>query len=462
MRKSVVRVVAAVLAMTIAIQPAFAFWGFLAPVTSTVMWLGRVAAGNVTAARAWEWSITGHAAAITAIWYAMNDSSQTGTKPATQVIPATIIPQLDPKAQRQNPDTRRYNDPAAGSRDPSPKSSYSTADAKPGNGSADAFARVGVGTYTYQNTDGTVVDVVVAQYYQSGLSQAQAETAYKNSVGTTYSGWAGSGIYISGTDWRYVWTKNRPASCATGYSLSNGVCTLQNVEQVMKPANTVGCEVVRNNDGTWEIDPKNPTCVDLASKITANGRTLSINKGDGTNDTIKTNDDGTTTIKTGNRQIDLDPPGTDGSSRIRGITDGGQDTGGGGTGGTGTGTGGTGTSGTGGGSCGGSGQVPCAIDGSGLDGKSADLTAAGQALDTANSNIMSAIQERMPTAPSWSWALPVQPVACSALQFNILGRQWTINWCPYIPLMQQAISYLAYCFTALHLFNIVMRPTKRA
>jgi hypothetical protein len=83
-------------------------------------------------------------------------------------------------------------------------------------------------------------------------------------------------------------------------------------------------------------------------------------------------------------------------------------------------------------------------------------------VQVAHDSIMSNLQSHLPSPPSWGWSLPVQPVACSPLSWTVFGKPWVIDWCKYIPLLQQAISFLAYCFTALHLFNLSIRPAKRA
>jgi hypothetical protein len=464
------RVLAFALAMGFAVN-AFAFWSLLAPVGSAIMWLGRAASANVTMARAVEWSIYAHGAVLGFLTWKNN--SDTSTQ-ATTPINARLVVQPSSSAQRDNPDPKRYNDAAAGQRDPAPKSTYSDGSAAPGNGSNAAMASAGIGSFTYSagtTSSGApqVMDVDVLQSYQVGLTQAQASDAVKSATSAAHSGWNYSwGYTISTTDWRVIWSRTRPAACANGYTLSSsGVCNLVDSTQVQKPAGKVPCEVVKNSDGTWDVDSKNPECTGLAAALTANKNTLTYNKGDGTYDTITNNADGTSTIQTGNRTIALGAQNTDGTFPITGITDSSQAP----SPNTGTGSTGAGSSGAGGAVCGGPGLPACSVsvDDSGFNGKDTAInsladTAKG-ALDDRLSLINSKATDTSNFGLDLAWIpslLPGAAVSCQELKWEpgithgpltgVAGTQ-SVDWCSRLDVIR---DYLAWLFGVITIIAIAM------
>lgn len=369
---------------------------------------------------------------------------------------------IRPQGVRGNPDSSKWNSATGTNRNPTPKGSFALnagLPAMPSSFPAVVQDMGGAGTKSYYNGN-----------------YRRDETVTTAPVAGQSASWSGSVSGLTGTF--YVYDKVTLLTCPAGYTNSSGTCNLTDSTSVTKPTSTP-CEVLYDSGTqTFNFDAQNPNCSGLESQILTNsGKKIST----------------VSTASTGSEKIEAEPtanggfsitqykpdgswvnaqtgpysdvnggyPITGTSSGSAGSTPGGSGSGTG-TGGTG-GTGSTGTgTGSGGGSCGGSGQVPCAIDGSGLQGQSADLSSALSGVDTANQNVMSGIQSHMPTAPAWGWTLPVQPVSCSPLSWNVLGRAWTINWCPYIPLIQQAISFLAYCFTALYLFQVAFRPARRS
>lgn len=222
----------------------------------------------------------------------------------------------------------------------------------------------------------------------------------------------------------------------------------------MKPAGRVPCEVLANNDGSWDIDAKNPECAAISNQLTKSGKKLYIAKGDGTYDGIENKDDGGTSITTGNRTIDMGPPDGEGTQTIRGITDGGP-------GNTPGGTGSTGSTGTGSGNCGGAGQSPCAVtvDDSGFQGKDATVNSAGEAVKTASQNRLDAINaegqkggDNFGLDTSWiPSVLPGPAVTCQALKWEPgishgplagLSGAIDIDWCSKVDVIREYYAWL--------------------
>lgn len=435
---------------------AFAWLQFITPVSTGVLWLGRVIGSNVSMARAAEISIMAHGAAGWA-WYVWKNSNDTVPETTTP-IKARLQVSPSPAAKRVNPDPTKFND-ATTTRNPTPKPTYPQSPAAPGNGSLGAIASAGVGNYSYSSNGGTsVTEYHVIQTYQTGLSQAQADSAAKTATQGAHTGWTWSGgYYIASNDWRAIWyrTVSNP-SCPAGYTYSAGQCNLTDAAQVMKPAGRVPCEVLANSDGSWDIDAKNPECTAIGNQLTRSGKKLYVAKGDGTYDGIENKDDGGTTITTGNRTIDMGPPDGEGKQTIRGITDGGPGTtpGGGGS------TGGTGSGGTGSGTCGGPGQPACAVtvDDSGFQGKDATVNAAADAINAKHDERKALIESKGTDTGNFgldnTWipsVLPGSPVSCQALKWEpgishgpLAGIQGSIDidWCGKIDFIREFYAWL--------------------
>lgn len=447
-----VRWIAGLLAFCIAFN-AFAWVQFITPVSTAVMWLGRVAASNTTLVRALEFSITSHGAAGWA-WYVWKNSNDTTPETSTPVK-ARLVVSPATTAKRTNPDNTKFDD-ATTTRDPTPKATYPYSQAAPGNGSLAAISNVGVGNFTYSSNGGTTVtEYHVIQTYQSGLSQAQADSAAKTATQSAHIGWSwSSGYFIASNDWRAIWyrTVSNP-TCPAGYTYSAGQCNLSDASQVMKPAGRVPCEVLANGDGTWDIDAKNPECSSISNQLTKSGKKLYVAKGDGTYDGIENKDDGGTSITTGNRTIDMGPPDGEGKQTIRGITDGGP-------GSTPGGTGGTGSTGTGTGNCGGAGQSPCAVtvDDSGFQGKDSIVGSAADAakgkLDERQAFIEGKATENGNFGLDNSWIpslIPGPAVTCQALKWEpgishgplaSMSGSIDIDWCSKIDFVREYYAWL--------------------
>lgn len=447
------------LAMSVAVN-SYAVWGLLAPIGSGIMWLGRIASSNVTIARAIEWSIYGHGAAA-GLFFWLNSSD--GTPSSTPPIKARLVVQPNTTAKRDNPDPKRFDDASSG-RDPTPKASYAgEADqnytSSPTLGALAASQPAGT-TWTVavsgQTSYTTYKSVAIATY--SGTSDLQkcssAQSATNPGTGWTFScptGQSSDGQTVG------IWYKSTAGKvCATGYTYSGGNCVLNDATAVTKPAGKLPCEVLQNADGTWDIDAKNPECTSLATALTKSGKTLTYAKGDGTYDTIKNNDDGSQTINTGNRTINLGPPGADGNRDITGITDGAPGNSGSGN----TGTGSTGSSGSGTGNCGGPGQPVCAVsvDDTGFQGKDAQVNTAGDAakakLDERQTFIEGKATENGNFGLENSWIpslLPGAAVTCQAVKWEPgishgplagISGSVDIDWCAKVDVIREYYAWL--------------------
>lgn len=446
--------------MSIAVN-SFAFWGLLAPIGTGVMWLGRVAASNVTMARAVEWSIYGHGAVLGFLaWKNSNDTTSQTTAPIT----ARLVVQPNTTAKRDNPDTKRFDD-ASSTRDPTPKGSYAgEADVNysssqvmgviAGSQPAGATWTVAVSNQTYYTT---YQSLAISTFAGTSDSQKCSAAQSATNPGT---GWSFTCPLVSSDSKTVgVWSKQTTGkNCATGYTYTGGNCVLNDATAVTKPAGKVPCEVLQNANGTWDVDAKNPECTALSTALTTSGKTLTYSKGDGTYDTIKNNDDGSQTVNTGNRTIELGPQDGSGNRGITGITDGAP-------GNSGSGNTGTGGTGSGGGSCGGPGQPVCAVsvDDTGFTGKDTQVNSAADAakakLDERQTFIEGKATENGNFGLDSSWIpslLPGSAVTCQALKWepgithgplSSMAGSVNIDWCDKIDMVREYYAWMVGMLT---------------
>lgn len=424
---------------------AYAWTFLLAPATTAVMWLGRAAAANVTMARAVEWSIIGHGAVLS--WFAWRNKDDPAQP--SQPVNATLVVNPDSGAKRQNPDSAKWNDASSG-RDPTPKSSYSAADgtqAYPSNYPAvvQAVGGVGIANFTRYN----------AQGQPASNTTVEVTSAPKTGATSTWSGY----VTIGGTSaYYYVYEKNNVLTCPAGYSLTSGNCVLQNVAIVQKPAGKVPCEVIKNVDGTWEVDQKNPECTSLAEQLKVNGKTIEYQRSETDKDTVTTNDDGGLSIETqssGNkRQITTGPySSAQGGYPITSIND---STGSGGGNNNGNGND-NGNGENGGGACGAPGLPDCSINDSGFKDKDSIINQkADQAiakLDDRLSQIES-VDGKSDFGIDANWIpslLPGPAIQCQDIQWQPsitkgilagLSGNVTVNWCDKADLIREFFAWL--------------------
>jgi len=435
----------------------FAFaWGFLiAPVTTTVMWLGRVAGTDLVFARALEisaWSIGSIIAFVK--WDTVGSTS-----PST----AKITVSLDPNAKRTNPDSSKFNDPSGAQRDVTPKPSFPV----------DAGLQPQPATYTEViNAGGGVYSNGSAPYYRikhvvtvPGQAADQYCTGNLSLVPPGYSmSWYGDHNGVC----TYVVTKSEPLACPAGYiNDGNNGCTLADVAQVQKPADTVPCEVLKNSDGTWNVDGANPTCTEVNAALKVNGNTVQMDRSPTSYDTVKANPDGTYTISAsdGNVQRTIQTGPYSSSSNgypVTGITDGAAVP---------SGSPGSG-SGTGGGSCGGAGQVPCAMDDSGFTGKdgflSGKLGEIGSALDAKKDQI-DGLTDQGNAGIDGSWItgfLPGPVVTCKPIPLNIslthgplagTSGSSQVDICAHVTWVRDIMAWFFGAVTLFYIFRVFTR-----
>lgn len=419
---------------------AFAFWGLLAPVGTGVMWLGRVAAANVTMARAVEWSIYVHGAIIG--WLAWRNSDETAGSTSVPVA-ARLVIEPDVNAKRDNPDSNRFDDATSG-RDPTPKPSFDlTAGKLPMPGSFPEVVQAIGGAGTMEFVSGNYI---------------RRETVTTSSDPNRVASWQGFVTVNGAQGLYYVYDEVILLACPAGYTSAGGtICNLVNASQVQKPSGKTPCEVIRNSNGTWEVDSSNPECAGLSSALSSSGNQVTYSRGAGDIDTVTSNSDGGITISTrgpgGNRDIVTDPySASEGGFPIRSVTDQ-----------SGSGTGGTG--GTGGGNCGTAGLPACAVtvDDSGFQGKDAGVvSAAASAAGAMDARIATAdssnFQGNFGIEGSWLPSLftPGNPVSCAALNWQtsishgpLAGFSHTesVDLCDKTEVLRQYYSWLWYVLT---------------
>ena len=471
----------------------------LLPLAAAVVWLGGVVTANASLATAVEASIYVHAGIFAAyeLFFAQKDASGN----ASGTPPLTVI--LNPSAARTNPDPTKFDDPAAGARDVTPKASATGTQT-----SVNTPAGQTVPTTIYCG-DNNVCATSIAGYcagqppHASSFNGQSGSTSYqmgadghchaifkfdsssstvdlgalsdpKKSTANTTSCPGISLVASAGKCPASNFPETGPVTCPAGYATSTGTtCTLIDATAVKKP-DTQPCEILRATTG-MQLDAANPNCAQSGIQVQGNSVQLD-------SQSISINADGSISVATptGQTTFQIGSYNSDGSVNITGVSRSGNPgayvpsaTSGSGSG-TGTGTS-TGTttapscggvgqaacssgSGTGGSSCGAPGQPACTIDDSGFAGKTVSTADGVAGLDSYNaqrSDLLNTIKGSV-TTPDFGWQLPVQSIACQPLQFGFFkGMQFQWNWCPYIPVIQQAMSFLAYCFTALYLFGLL-------
>ena len=453
------RLLVAAVALSLVVNQALAFWGLLAPISTGVMWLGRVASSNVTMARAVEWSLLAHGAVIS--FFAWKNASDTSAETRAPVK-ARLVVQPNTTAQRDNPDSSTWDSAASGQRNPTPKTSYSVIGTNDYPSGQQQFTTIAQNAFqqpydTYSVSSGQVYK----KTYQCMPTNTRPDSSLTNGSLT----WSTEGT--STVNGAVVFCFSKPTekvtiSCPAGYTTtatgSNFTCTLSvDPTTVQKPRGKVPCEVLQNADGTWDIDSQNPECASVSSALTKSnsGKTVSYSRGDGTYDQITTNADGSRTVTTGNRTINLSPAGADGNSTITGISDAGINSG---SGSSGSGSGSSTGSGTG--SCGGSGQPACSVsvDDSSFNGKDVGIATAAddakskfderqalvesQGKDTANFGLDSAwIPSLVPGPAVTCEALSWQPVISHGVLSGLAGSI-DIDWCSKIDIFREFFAWL--------------------
>jgi len=466
----------------------------LLPLAAAVVWLGGVVTANASLATALEASIVVHTAAIVAydLFFAQKDSSgkPTGTPPLTV--------KLNPSAARSNPDPAKFDDPASGARDVTPKSTTTGSQTSVNTPAGLAPPQT---IYCANNVCGPTPQAVCAgqpttrgnynnqpgTFYHEFQSDGHCHLRYKfdslstvpdfgpdtDAVKSTTNTTACPGIGLTASAGKCPasnFPETGPVTCPTGYTAGSGTsCVLSDAGAVKKPE-TQPCEILRTASG-FQSDSANPNCAQEGIQVQGNSLQM-----DG--QSVSVNADGSVSVSTptGQTTFQIGSYNTDGSVNITGVSRTGNPgayvPGNGSGGGTGGGSGGGSTSptcggvgqpacssgdGKGGSDCGAPGQPACAIDDSGFAGKTistAEGEAALDAYNTQRSDLLDTIKNGV-NAPNFGWQLPVQSIACQPLEFGFFkGMHFRLNWCQYIDLIHQAISFLAYCFTALYLFGL--------
>lgn len=297
-----------------------------APISTLVMWAVRPAVTSTLGSIVRSKALDNVALLVGSVAYlawdnSSNTSAVSGTTSEAQKA-VTVIP-VSPTAVRKNPDSTKFTDASGSSgsaRNPAPKASIPVS----------AVSDYASSSMTVCQTVAASLNKQLSTYSFSPTSTKT--TFYSTTVNTNPGGYSSSSQYycydngLNGT--YYLWSKSEPFTPSmAGYTVSgtgsSAVFNLTDPSAVRKPANTVPCEILPNTDGTFDVDSSNPSCdaVSAALRKSSDGKTISIAKGDGTYDTITSKDDGSKTVKTGIRTIELGPPGSDGTAPINSVTD---------------------------------------------------------------------------------------------------------------------------------------------
>lgn len=462
------------------------------------MWMGA----STNMAMAIETSLYIHAGAFAVFDLFLAEKGSDG-KPAGNPV---LTVKLNPNASRSNPDPSRWDDPAPGERDVTPKLEIAQV---PGEGGASEPTQEGQAGYVGNSVNlGTI-------YGSSPEAMAQADANYAASTwggiegAPTYSvvgcgagvcdlvqsasrytseptyftmlysaatipqgKGCGTGVYADGFGC-VDGTEPGGAGCPEGYASNGSNCTLTNPEAVKKPEGTP-CEVLRTSSGL-ATDARNPACEPIqfqAHALAMSGQSVSINANNSVSVATPT---GQTTLQLGN-------PNPDGSVPVLGASRSGNPaayqpgSSSGGTGGdvpscggpgqpacsSGGGDGAGSGGGGGGGSCGGPGQPACRINDDGFSGLGDPTSQGKQALDDAAAAREDALRNETDTGSSMgiSFAWVPRPgnlsQECAPLpvQYGVFAFEW--NWCPYLDLLKQAMGYLFYIFAGLYIWRSFM------
>ena len=199
---------------------AFAWIQFLAPITSGVIWLGRLAGANLTMARALEWSIVSHGALFT--FLSWRNTNETSTASATGHLEVTF----DPSAQRANPDPTKWDDALAGSRDPTPKTTVAQSTSQGSTTAPSTLAGVVADMGWQAGSKYYKKDATTDVLYTVQLTSACPSGSYSGSVpsGMVYAGCVPSAQTPVTTYSQMVAEMGVPGSKCYQYNGSTDVC----------------------------------------------------------------------------------------------------------------------------------------------------------------------------------------------------------------------------------------------
>jgi hypothetical protein len=411
------------------------FGRFLTPISSALIARGwQRAVADPLFTRLLELSVYTHAG-IMSIHFSTKPVTNNGQSIESSAIHA-ILSGVDEK--RQNPDPSKWDDPQGSSYDPTPK------DTVPRGGGSVTLPAPSTYPLVVQDIGGSgdryySYDQLNDIHYLVLHRANGACTGYRDDAPPLYTGaWCGS-VSIEGSASAFaVYYRLIPTSCPTGYQASGTSCELVDPMAVMKPADTIPCEIVFDPaTGTWESDSRNPECGNFQGttdgSFSIEGPTLRITDSEGDSATITrrpdggfninspTPDGGTREVVTGPRAPDAGGPGRPGHP-VTSITD--KPPGSGGGNGNGNGNG------SSGGSCGGPNQPPCVIDDSGfkdLNPKFSDVVE--KAWDDRIEGL-NALKDQGDFGVNTSWIpslLPGPVVSCRALEWPVKVRMMGIT-----------------------------------
>ena len=449
------------------------------------VWFGA----STALATAIEASLYVHAAAFAIYEVYFAEKGSDGQPSGSPMLTVKI----SPSAARSNPDPSKFNDPAPGERDVTPKATVPAvaggASPKPlVSGSLGLLSFCGGNGNAYGSTMSTVASACVSLLNRAweGVSPKPTYSVLscnESSCEMQRSAFGDTAAFNFPIDSRTVQIPagmNCPSgaydavagscvadssgtTCPAGYTkAADGSCSLTNPAAVKKPVSTP-CEVLRTASG-MQLDSANPNCEGL--QLAGNALTV----GD---QSVSFNADGSMSVAnpSGQTTLQLGTPNSDGSVPVTGASRTGNPAshtpGSGGSGSVPTcgGAGQPACSGTGGapsgsgGSCGGTGQPKCSLDDSGFNGLGDPSAAGTSALGTALGDRENAIRDATDNGSNlnlgfdWvpkpgNWGVTCKPITIHWMRSTF---QWDI--CPYLALASQAMGYMFYLFAGLYIWR---------
>lgn len=246
-----------------------------------VAWAATAAGGRVRA-------LLGATAVMGTVLGAIYFGSNTADGKATDGsgnTPVSWLMYSDKNHQTANPDTRKYSNETSPS-DPlqkKPIDYFAGISTTPKPSSYNDIVNAGGGWY--QNSK--IADIYYTAFPAPDYVDNYGNTIYNScaapSLTATHNdmtkGFCGK---VNGVNYAvYYVITNR--ICETGRTLDSatGNCVVKEEANSMKPANQMPCEVTKRTDGSLYIDPRNPVCSDLASKIktSADGKKITFESG---------------------------------------------------------------------------------------------------------------------------------------------------------------------------------------
>jgi hypothetical protein len=88
------------------------------------------------------------------------------------------------------------------------------------------------------------------------------------------------------------------------------------------------------------------------------------------------------------------------------------------------------------------------------------------ATDSDRPDAVSWLQSKLPSTPTFTWSHPFTSALCSAIpvSYSIFGKSHSYSWdfCKFISVYQDALSWLAYLLTCFQLYALAVAPRRES